>query len=136
MPLHYTIDQDLPSIDNTHKIDPALLYILSIDRSPRLCYYIITKMEKGFTAMKKIALVLIAIALIACVIGQVYKLNAYTLTDSVVIEISGDSVLAVDSNGNCWEFFADGLTLGDNITLVMNNHHTANVIDDSVINYF
>ena len=86
--------------------------------------------------MKKIALVLIAIALIACVIGQIYKLNAYTLTDSVVIEISGDSVLAVDGNGNCWGFYADGLTLGDNITLVMNNHHTANVIDDSVINYF
>ena len=86
--------------------------------------------------MKKIALILIAIALIACVIGQVYKLNAYTLTDAVVIEISGDNVLAVDCNGNCWEFFADGLTLGDNITLVMNNHHTANVIDDSVINYF
>ena len=86
--------------------------------------------------MKKIALVLIAIALIACIIGQVYKLNAYTLTDSVVVEISDDSVLAVDSNGNYWEFFADGLTLGDNITLVMNNHHTVNVIDDSVINYF
>ena len=86
--------------------------------------------------MKKIALVLIAIALIACIIWQVYKLNAYTLTDSVVVEISGDSVLAVDGNGNCWRFFADGLTLGDNITLVMNNHHTANVIDDSVINYF
>ena len=86
--------------------------------------------------MKKIALVLIAIALIACIIGQVYRLNAYTLTDAVVVEISGDSVLAVDGNGNCWEFFADGLTLGDNITLVMNNHHTANVIDDSVINYF
>ena len=86
--------------------------------------------------MKKIALVLIAIALITCVIGQVYKLNAYTLTDAVVIEISGDSVLAVDGNGNCWEFFADGLTLGDNITLVMDNYHTENVIDDSVINYF
>ena len=86
--------------------------------------------------MKKIALVLVAIALVACVIGQVYKLNAYTLTDAVVIEISCDSVLAVDNNGNCWGFYADGLTLGDNITLVMNNHHTANVIDDSVINYF
>ena len=86
--------------------------------------------------MKKITLVLVAIVLIACVIGQVYKLNAYTLTDAVVIEISGDSVLAVDSNGNCWGFYADGLTLGDNITLVMNNHHTANVIDDSIINYF
>ena len=86
--------------------------------------------------MKKIALVLVAIALIACVIGQVYKLNAYTLTDAVVIEISGDSVLAVDNNGNCWGFYADGLTLGDNITLVMNNHHTANVIDDNIINYF
>lgn len=86
--------------------------------------------------MKKIALALVAIALIACVIGQVYKLNAYTLTDAVVIEISGDNVLAVDGNGNCWEFFADGLTLDDNITLVMNNHNTANVIDDSVINYF
>lgn len=86
--------------------------------------------------MKKIALVLVAIALIACVIGQVYKLNAYTLTDAVVIEISDDSVLAVDGNGNCWEFFADGLTLGDNITLVMNNYHTENVLDNSVINYF
>ena len=86
--------------------------------------------------MKKIALVLIAIALIACVIGQVYKLNAYTLTEAVVVEISGDSVLVVDGNGNCWEFFADGLTLGDNITLVMSNHHTENIIDDSVINYF
>ena len=86
--------------------------------------------------MKKIALVLIAIALIACVIGQVYKLNAYTLTDAVVIEISDDNVLAVDGNGNCWGFYADGLTLGDNITLVVNNHHTANVIDDSIINYF
>ena len=86
--------------------------------------------------MKKIALVLVAIALIACVIGQVYKLNAYTLTDAVVIEISDDSVLAVDSNGNCWEFFADGLTLRDNITLVMNNYHTENVLDNSVINYF
>ena len=86
--------------------------------------------------MKKIALVLVAIALIACVIGQVYKLNAYTLTDAVVVDISDDSVLAIDGNGNCWEFFADGLTLDDNITLVMNNHHTANVIDDSVINYF
>ena len=86
--------------------------------------------------MKKIALVLIAIALVACIIGQVYRLNAYTLADAVVIEISDDSVLAVDGNGNCWEFFADGLTLGDNITLVMNSHHTANVIDDSVINYF
>ena len=86
--------------------------------------------------MKKIALVLIAIALIACVIGQVYKLNAYTLTEAVVVEISGDSVLVVDGNGNCWEFFADDLTLDDNITLVMNNNHTANVIDDSVINYF
>ena len=86
--------------------------------------------------MKKIALVLIAIALIACVIGQVYKLNAYTLTEAVVVEISGDSVLVVDGNGNRWGFYADGLTLGDNITLVMNNHHTANVIDDSIINYF
>ena len=86
--------------------------------------------------MKKIALVLVAIALVACFIGQVYKLNAYTLTDAVVIEISDDSVLAVDGNGNCWGFYADGLTLGDNITLVMNNHHTANVIDDSIINYF
>ena len=91
---------------------------------------------KEYTAMKKIALVLIAIALIACVIGQVYKLNAYTLTDAVVAEISGDRVLVVDGNGNCWEFFADGLTLGDNITLMMNNHHTENIIDDSVINYF
>ena len=86
--------------------------------------------------MKKIALILIAIALVACIIGQVYTLNAYTLTDAVVIEISDDNVLAVDGNGNCWEFFADGLTLGDNITLMMNNHHTENVIDDSVINYF
>ena len=91
---------------------------------------------KDYTAMKKIALVLIAIALAACAIGQVYRLNSYTLTDAVVVEISDDSVLAVDSNGNCWEFFADGLTLGDNITLVMNNYHTANVIDDSIINYF
>ena len=86
--------------------------------------------------MKKIALILIAIALVACIIGQVYKLNAYTLTDAVVVEISGDRVLVVDGNSDCWEFFADGLTLGDNITLVMNNHHTANVIDDSIINYF
>ena len=91
---------------------------------------------KDHTAMKKIALVLIAIALVACAIGQVYRLNAYTLTDAVVVEISDNSMLAVDGNGNCWEFFADGLTLGDNITLVMNNHHTANIIDDSIINYF
>ena len=86
--------------------------------------------------MKKIALVLIAIALIACIIWQVYKLNAYTLTDSVVVEISGDSVLAVDGNGNCRRIVAAGLRLGDDIGLVMNNQHTANVIDDSVINYF
>ena len=94
------------------------------------------KKLKDYTAMKKIALVLIAIALVACAIGQVYRLNAYTLTDAVVAEISGDRVLVVDGNGNCWEFFADGLTLGDNITLMMNNHHTENIIDDSVINYF
>ena len=86
--------------------------------------------------MKGMSVVLIGIAIITCEIGQVYKLNAYTLTDAVVSEISGDSVLAVDGNGNCWEFFADGLTLGDNITLVMDNYHTENVIDDSVINYF
>ena len=91
---------------------------------------------KDYTAMKKIALVLIAIALVACAIGQVYRLNAYTLTDAVVVEISGDRVLVVDGTGNCWEFFADGLALGDNITLVMNNHHTANIIDDGVVNYF
>ena len=91
---------------------------------------------KEYTAMKKIALVLIAIALAACVIGQVHRLSAYTLADALVVDISGDSVLVVDGDGNCWEFFADGLTLGDNITLVMNNHNTANVIDDSVINYF
>ena len=94
------------------------------------------KKLKDYTAMKKIALVLIAIALVACAIGQVYRLNAYTLTDAVVVETSGGRVLVVDGNGNCWEFFADGLTLGDNITLVMNNHHTENIIDDSVINYF
>ena len=91
---------------------------------------------KEYTAMKKIALVLIAIALAACAIGQVYRLNSYTLTDAVVVEISGDRVLVVDDNGNCWEFFAYGLTLDDNITLMMNNHHTENIIDDSVINYF
>ena len=93
------------------------------------------KTLKDYTAMKKIALVLIAISLVACAIGQVYRLNSYSLTDAVVVEISGDRVLVVDGNGNCWEFFADGLTLGDNITLVMNNHHTTNIIDDSVINY-
>lgn len=86
--------------------------------------------------MKKVVLVLILVALVLCVGRGVYALSACSLVDATVVEVSADEVVAVDGDGNEWAFFADGLAVGDNITLVMNNQHTASPLDDSVYNYF
>ena len=40
---------------------------------------------------------------------------------------------AEDKQGNLWVFVADGYSINDDVTLIMNDNHTTKITDDKII---
>lgn len=52
----------------------------------------------------------------------------------VVIDVdNNDCVTMMDKTGNEWQFFADGLEVGNMIVVTMDTHNTETVEDDEII---
>lgn len=83
----------------------------------------------------------IVIALVFCmfftILGLVGEIEAtYTLSNCEVVEIEGDLATVEDNRGNAWSFYIDAdseLNVGDEVDLVMNNHHTDHTREDDEI---
>ena len=50
-----------------------------------------------------------------------------------LLEVNGKTVYAVDSYGEEWQFFTDGLQIGDEVVLTMSDRGTDDFRDDEVL---
>ena len=61
--------------------------------------------------------------------------DTYSTISAVVTNVNGDEITAVDKVGYEWIFFGDEVSVGKNITLVFDNNHTLNRLDDIVVDF-
>ena len=92
--------------------------------------------------MKKLFCLLCALCavLFVAIVGQAYYNkahgNIYEKRGNVVdIDFGNDIVIALDEDGNLWEFYREpGWQIGDPVNLVLNDNNTANITDDIIEN--
>lgn len=88
---------------------------------------------------KMINLIVIALVfgMFFVILGLFGEIEAtYTLDNCEVVEIKGDIATVEDNRGNTWNFYIDAdneLNVGDEVDLVMNNHHTDYTREDDEI---
>ena len=80
--------------------------------------------------IKKIALVVIAIV----VIGLMGTIESTYTRDVTVTKVDCIKVTVQDKQGHYWSFYGDDYTVGQEITVVMNDQHTSFIYDDTIIN--
>lgn len=79
--------------------------------------------------IKKVIIVLTVII----VIGLMGAIETTYTRNAVVVNVDNLEVTAEDKQGNLWVFIADGYSINDNVTLVMNDNHTTKITDDKII---
>lgn len=79
--------------------------------------------------IKKIALVVVAIT----VIGLVGMIETTYTRDVVVTKVDCIEVTVQDKQGHHWSFYGDDYTVGQEITVVMNDQHTSSIYDDTIV---
>lgn len=79
--------------------------------------------------IKKIVMVLTVIT----IIGLMGTTETTYTRDAVVVNVDNIEVTAEDNQGNLWAFIADGYSINDNVTLIMNDNHTTKITDDKII---
>lgn len=80
--------------------------------------------------IKKIALVVVAIV----VVGLMGMIESTYTRDVVVTKVDCIEVTVQDKQGHHWSFYGDDYTVGQKITVVMNDQHTSSIYDDTIIN--
>ena len=87
--------------------------------------------------MKRMVLcvMLVVIVAVGCVASwkdaQPKMIDTYPL-NAQVLEVEHKVVTAIDEYGDEWQFFADGLQVGDEVVLMMNDNGTEDFHDDEV----
>jgi|GEM_PF-4583119 len=81
--------------------------------------------------MKKTILVLIMI--IIPILAISYCESHYTRYNCEVIKVQDNCIKAYDNvTDTAWEFYADGLKVGDKVDLQMHTNNTTQIYDDKV----
>lgn len=57
----------------------------------------------------------------------------YTRRNCEIVEVDCIEVGAVDQQGHRWNFMADGLKVGDKVTLIMHDSFTTGDITDDIV---
>ena len=79
--------------------------------------------------IKKIALVVVAIV----VVGLMGMIETTYTRDVVVTDVDCIEIIVEDKQGHCWSFIGDDYTVGQEITVVMNDNHTSIITDDRIV---
>ena len=79
--------------------------------------------------IKKIALVVIAIV----VVGLMGMIESTYTRDVVETKVDCIEVTVQDKQGHHWSFYGDDYTVGQEITVVMNDNHTSIITDDRIV---
>ena len=79
--------------------------------------------------IKRIVLV-VAIIMVLSVVGMLE--STYT-RDVVVTDVDCIEVTVEDRQGHHWSFYGDDYTVGQEITVVMNDQHTSSIYDDTIV---
>jgi hypothetical protein len=85
--------------------------------------------------MKRLILLITALALTACAPSETYTRETYT-REMTVMEINAaeDVVVLVDTEGHEWSFYGvENWLVGDNCTCTMDSKGTADITDDEII---
>lgn len=78
-------------------------------------------------------IVVIIVMIMMCVLAS-YIDTHYTREVTVIHTANNNYyAVAVDNNGNEWEFCADNIYVGQKIEMRMFNNHTTNIYDDEVV---
>lgn len=75
----------------------------------------------------------IFIAIIVMILSISYYESHYTRYNCEVVEVQDNYIKAYDSaTDTVWEFYADGLRIGDRVDLRMYTNNTTHIYDDKV----
>jgi hypothetical protein len=85
--------------------------------------------------MRKFILETLAMAIVIISITSLINCieRNYTRHNCEVVEVDCIEVGAIDSQGHRWNFKADGLQVGDKVTLIMHDNYTTNDITDDIV---
>lgn len=88
-------------------------------------------MQKGVRNTMKKSIILLIIIIV--VLGIAYQENHYTRYNCEVVEVQDNYIKAYDNaTDTTWEFYADGLQIGDRVDLQMYTNNTTYIYDDKV----
>jgi hypothetical protein len=79
--------------------------------------------------IKKILIVLT----IFLVIGLIGTIESRYTRDGRVIEITNQEVTVEDKIGCLWTFYGEGYEIDQEITMVMSDNNTSNIMDDKIV---
>lgn len=80
------------------------------------------------------AIAIITITCTAC--GVMHKTNAYTrTTEGTIIEVNNDVVVVETEDGNIWEFYGEGYTVGQTVTVTFSNNGSPDFVKDDTIQW-
>lgn len=65
-----------------------------------------------------------------CITGYI---ETHYTREAEVIEVTGETIVVEDTTNNVWSFEGDGFTVGDKITLKMDNSCTDCIYDDVIV---
>lgn len=85
-------------------------------------------MKKRDTVIAVLALVLFFVLL-----GRVGYWESHYNRDGKVVEVNGEVITVEDNCGNLWDFYGDGYKVNDEVRMLMDSHHTDNIITDDTI---
>ena len=82
--------------------------------------------------MKKLLLICSIIITIVTVVASATTVT-YTKENCKVVQAYNNYNCAIDSEGEAWTWYGDGVEVGDYVTLIMDTKHTIRYKDDRVI---
>ena len=80
--------------------------------------------------MIKRILIVLAVVIVIGIVGMIE--TTYT-RDVVVTKVDCIEVTVQDKQGHHWSFYGDDYTVGQEITVVMNDNHTSIITDDRIV---
>ena len=60
-------------------------------------------------------------------------IETYYTREAKVTEVTGENVIVKDNTNNVWSFEGSGFTVGDKVTLKMDNSCTDSIYDDVIV---
>ncbi len=84
-------------------------------------------MKKGIVTLIAVVSMFVLYLLFASIITSRYSKNV------IVDNVKGDTVTILDENGYYWEFYGEGYTKGEKLTVVFNSNGTPSIYDDEIV---